>query len=233
MQAEERDINLVGSNSLPESTLLLGDSGRLRQVLTNLLSNSIKFTRRSFVTLSVRQIPNETVLELTSTLTPAVGASEQMTLEFVVKDTGLVIRKENLQKLFKPFSQTDSTTARMHGGTGLGPSISRAYGRAHSLGIRAVSEYDCYGLDSLPLFDAQRQGPGTQQCIWRHKSYCCKQRTRNERHYEAGLCEEAIVNSHSSGQEQRYQSENCGHKYSQARLLCFCRMERTRSLGLS
>ena len=85
-----------------------GDPTRLRQVLTNLVSNSIKFTERGSVTVQVSK-RNET--------------RTHTELLFVVKDTGIGISPEAQAKLFKEFSQADTSTTRTFGGTGLGLSI--------------------------------------------------------------------------------------------------------------
>ncbi len=82
-----------------------GDPVRLRQVLTNLVSNAIKFTQRGSVALHVsKRGESRTHFEIL----------------FAVKDTGLGIAPEAAAKLFQPFSQADASTTRMHGGTGLG-----------------------------------------------------------------------------------------------------------------
>ncbi len=85
--------------------LVRGDPVRLRQVLTNLVSNAIKFTPRGAVVVQVGK-RSETRTH-----------SEIM---FVVKDSGIGIAPEAAAKLFQPFSQADASTTRMHGGTGLG-----------------------------------------------------------------------------------------------------------------
>jgi PAS domain S-box-containing protein len=87
-----------------------GDPGRLRQILTNLLTNSIKFTSEGTVRLSVT-ITNNT--------------EESVTVLFMVEDTGIGIEEEVRKRLFQPFSQADSSTARRFGGTGLGLTISK------------------------------------------------------------------------------------------------------------
>lgn len=89
---------------------VMGDPGRLRQILTNLLTNSIKFTSEGTVRLTVT-INSET--------------SDLVTVNFVVEDTGIGIEEEVRKKLFQPFSQADSSTARRFGGTGLGLTISK------------------------------------------------------------------------------------------------------------
>jgi PAS domain S-box-containing protein len=89
---------------------VMGDPGRLRQIIQNLLTNSLKFTTQGSIALSVRTI-GET--------------RETIRIQFEVKDTGIGIEEEIRKKLFKPFSQADSSTARRFGGTGLGLTISK------------------------------------------------------------------------------------------------------------
>ncbi|KAL9617143.1 MAG: hypothetical protein Q9160_008040 [Pyrenula sp. 1 TL-2023] len=92
----------------PQPLVLLGDPGRVRQIITNLLTNSIKFTSEGYVKLSA-DVVTET--------------DEMMTVRFVIEDTGIGIEEEVRKRLFKPFSQADSSTARRYGGTGLGLTI--------------------------------------------------------------------------------------------------------------
>ena len=100
------DIQLGENNDL----VLLGDPGRVRQILTNLLTNSIKFTSEGHVKMSVHVL-SET--------------ADSTTISFIVEDTGIGIDGEIQKRLFKPFSQADSSTARRFGGTGLGLTISK------------------------------------------------------------------------------------------------------------
>ncbi|KAF1951884.1 hypothetical protein CC80DRAFT_423851 [Byssothecium circinans] len=110
--AQRKNINYQSSiQAEVEGDLsVMGDPGRLRQILTNLLTNSIKFTSQGHVHLKV-MITRET--------------EETVTVCFVVEDTGIGIEEEVRKHLFKPFSQADSSTSRLYGGTGLGLSISK------------------------------------------------------------------------------------------------------------
>ena len=95
---------------IKENLVVMGDPGRVRQILTNLLTNSIKFTSEGYVKLIVA-CQKET--------------NDLIEVLFTVEDTGIGIEKEVQDRLFKPFSQADSSTARKFGGTGLGLTISK------------------------------------------------------------------------------------------------------------
>ncbi len=93
-----------------------GDSLRLRQVLANLLSNAIKFTEKGDVFVQVRLLSIKPVEAQKNSL---------LHLNISVSDTGIGIQPNRLERLFKPFSQGDASTARHYGGTGLGLAISK------------------------------------------------------------------------------------------------------------
>ena len=95
---------------------IIGDVTRLRQVMVNLLNNAIKFTETGEVVLKVSQQFNNS----------RNGNSNQQILHFAIQDTGIGIPEKRLNKLFKSFSQVDSSTTRRYGGTGLGLAISKS-----------------------------------------------------------------------------------------------------------
>ncbi|KAB8145844.1 response regulator [Chloroflexia bacterium SDU3-3] len=101
-------LTCIVEHSVPQR--LRGDPGRIRQILTNLVSNAIKFTHQGEVIVQAR-------LESQN--------SEQSTIEIAVQDTGIGISAQGQAQLFQPFSQADSSTTRLYGGTGLGLSICR------------------------------------------------------------------------------------------------------------
>ncbi len=103
-----------------------GDPLRLRQVLTNLIGNAIKFTEQGEVVFRVRQLPG------------CENFDDLARLEFSVRDTGIGISEEQQQRLFTSFSQADSSISRKYGGTGLGLAISQQI--VAQMGSRIVLE---------------------------------------------------------------------------------------------
>ena len=91
--------------------LVRTDATRLRQILVNLLSNAVKFTARGEVFVTVTSRP--------------VEGDGRVELEIAVRDTGIGIPADRQDRLFRPFSQVDSSTTRLYGGTGLGLALSR------------------------------------------------------------------------------------------------------------
>ncbi|MBZ4041250.1 GAF domain-containing hybrid sensor histidine kinase/response regulator [Flavobacterium hibisci] len=100
------EFNLFVDTELPE--LVIGDQGRLNQILVNLTGNALKFTEEGEVTVSVKKV-NET--------------DDDYSLRFSVKDTGIGIQEEKLKTIFERFTQAEESTTRRFGGTGLGLSI--------------------------------------------------------------------------------------------------------------
>ncbi len=104
MEGKEISFEISYDDKLPIN--FCGDSLRIEQVLTNLVSNAIKFTQKGYVRLIIEN-------------------RKYNTYRFCVIDTGIGISKEQMEKIFEPFTQADDTITRKYGGTGLGLSISR------------------------------------------------------------------------------------------------------------
>ncbi|NNJ48609.1 MAG: PAS domain S-box protein [Acidimicrobiia bacterium] len=115
------DLTYVIDDDVPDGAM--GDPGRLRQILFNLVGNAIKFTNVGSVTVSVH-----------------VVAGDRPMLRFEVADTGIGISPDKLERIFEAFSQADGSMTRRYGGTGLGLSISKDIARAMGGAMTASSE---------------------------------------------------------------------------------------------
>lgn len=107
-QGKNLEVNSLICEDVPQ--YLIGDPIRVKQIITNVVNNAIKFTESGEVTICVSQV-DET--------------SDTSIINFDIKDTGIGIKKEKLALIFEEFSQADSSTTRKFGGTGLGLAISR------------------------------------------------------------------------------------------------------------
>jgi len=108
LQTAAKGIELIVSIEAEVPVMVRADPGRLRQVVLNLLGNAVKFTHEGHITVY---------------LTARLHANSRATLTIDVTDTGIGIPADRLDRLFKSFSQVDSSTTRNYGGTGLGLSI--------------------------------------------------------------------------------------------------------------
>lgn len=108
VKTEEKGLELLFKTYPEVPRLLIGDSLRLGQVLTNLANNAVKFTDRGEIVVSTELLEKR---------------DGQVTLKFAVQDTGIGLTAEQQSKLFQPFNQADTSTTRKYGGTGLGLTI--------------------------------------------------------------------------------------------------------------
>ncbi len=107
-KAQEKNIDLLFNIDKEIAPIITGDKARLRQVLINLAGNAIKFTQKGHIIISVNKIKQE---------------NDLIELQFAVLDTGTGIPADQMDRLFKAFSQADASTFRKYGGTGLGLAI--------------------------------------------------------------------------------------------------------------
>lgn len=123
-RAAEKGLDLAYWVEPDTPEAIVGDITRLRQILINLLNNALKFTEQGEVVVSVSsakcQVSSDNV-----NLTPDTEIPDIYELHFAVRDTGIGIPADRMGRLFKAFSQVDTSTARRYGGTGLGLVISR------------------------------------------------------------------------------------------------------------
>ena len=128
-------LNVRIQDQVPE--MVIGDGVRVRQVLSNLVGNAVKFTKKGGVTIEIYL---------------SERTREAANVRFAVRDTGIGISEENLEKLFLRFIQIDDTNTRVYGGTGLGLAISKQLVERMGGHIGVISEY---GKGSLFHFNLQ------------------------------------------------------------------------------
>ncbi len=109
-RAQQKGIEFISITGPDVPSHLRGDPGRIRQILTNLVGNAIKFTNEGEIAVEVEKLDS---------------ANGFVNLRFSVRDTGIGIPSDKLEGLFESFAQADTSTTREYGGTGLGLSISR------------------------------------------------------------------------------------------------------------
>ena len=129
--ADDKGVDLKGEvdSAIPE--LLIGDTTRIRQILTNLIGNAVKFTDSGEVTVRIEPGPK------------LQGASDdEITIVGSISDTGIGIVPEKLESLFDAFTQNDSSISREYGGTGLGLAICRTLARLMGGDVEAESSPD-------------------------------------------------------------------------------------------
>lgn len=123
--ALEKGLKLESSIYADVPNALTGDAGRLRQIISNLVSNAIKFTPNGRVSLQIMKESED---------------EHSAIIRFVIKDTGIGIAAHKLEHIFEPFTQGDSSTTRIHGGSGLGLAICRKLAALFggSIGVESV-----------------------------------------------------------------------------------------------
>ncbi len=123
--AEKKDVEIHVTIDKNLPARLFGDPLRLSQILTNYMSNAIKFTDKGDITLSIKQVDR---------------SDDSILVEFAVKDSGIGIIKENLDKLFDAYTQAEKSTARIFGGTGLGLAICKQLAELMEGSVKVNSE---------------------------------------------------------------------------------------------
>jgi two-component system sensor histidine kinase/response regulator len=127
VKTQEKGLELLFSRDSDVPPLLVGDGMRLGQVMVNLVNNAVKFTESGEIVVKIEVLEKK---------------EGDVTLQFSVKDTGIGMTKEQQGRLFKSFSQADTSTTRKYGGTGLGLAISKQLVEMMGGEIRVESEPD-------------------------------------------------------------------------------------------
>ncbi len=138
VQANIKGLELYYQKNPEVPPLLTGDSFRLRQILTNLVSNALKFTDQGKIIIRI-----------------SVKNTEPFTLYFIIEDTGIGIKKESKELIFKAFTQADDSTTRVYGGTGLGLSICQQLIKlmGGEIGVESEINYGSKFWFTVPISD--------------------------------------------------------------------------------
>ena len=135
LTAQEKKLEIILDVMQIEHSMLKGDPGRIRQVFTNIVGNSIKFTHDGEIIIRAKSLNHE---------------GNNLVLHFEVEDTGIGIPKDKIDNLFTAFTQVDASTTRKYGGTGLGLSISQ---KLVELMGGKISVKSVVGKGSVFMFD--------------------------------------------------------------------------------
>lgn len=122
-KAQEKQLELAFRYAPELPRVLVGDAGRIRQIITNLLGNAIKFTHAGYVLIDVS----------------GEAAGDDVRLTLSVKDTGIGVPEDKMADIFEKFTQAETSTTRQFGGTGLGLAISRRLAEAMAGRLTAAS----------------------------------------------------------------------------------------------
>ena len=136
-KTSDKGLELLFNKATDIPNLLIGDPLRLGQILTNLTNNAVKFTEEGEITITIEKVEE---------------SEQDLRLKFTVIDTGIGMTEEQISKLFKPFTQADSSTTRKYGGTGLGLTICKRFVELMEGDIWVESEA---GVGSRFIFTAQ------------------------------------------------------------------------------
>lgn len=126
-KVQEKNLKLLREYDKNIPQVLVGDPVRLHQIIINLVSNAVKFTNQGSITVSVALVSQD---------------EEKVTIEFAVKDSGIGIMENKLEKIFDNFQQATSGTSRLYGGTGLGLAIVKQLVEAQGGKITVKSRID-------------------------------------------------------------------------------------------
>jgi signal transduction histidine kinase/CheY-like chemotaxis protein len=163
--AEDKQIALWAEVDAQLPDWVMGDPTRTSQVLFNLVSNAIKFTKEGQVTLTLRRLADD--------------GQGQCAVHFSVADTGIGISPEKLQLIFEPFTQADSSTSRSYGGTGLGLAICKNILEMQDVRLQVDSEKNKgsvfsfvqpFRIADAPPNMAPRKGPAEASALLANKT---------------------------------------------------------------
>jgi len=171
LSPREKDTNVELIVNYPEGLgeNFIGDDGRIRQILTNLVGNALKFTKQGHVIIDVHIIPAQ---------------AESSVIKIDVKDTGIGIDPSKTEAIFKKFTQADGSTTRLYGGTGLGLSITKHLVELMNGDVRVASklgEGSTFSFE-IPLPHAQVPSVGLNEAVMQETHHTIENTDRGDTH---------------------------------------------------
>ncbi|UAA39030.1 response regulator [Paraneptunicella aestuarii] len=148
LSAHEKGLELISHIARDVPDWVVGDPLRLQQIITNILSNAVKFTDTGYVSINVKKLKIPNLLKL----------------EFVITDTGIGMSEAKTEKLFESFTQADTSTTRKYGGTGLGLAICKQLCELMGGSISAASEEGIGSTFKFSICLEQGQALPEQDC---------------------------------------------------------------------
>jgi|GEM_PF-5274112 len=184
-------LMVVTSDDLPQ--VVIGDSVRLTQIVTNLLSNSIKFTEQGHVRLQFDLLQ---------------ACEDSYVVRMIVEDTGIGMTEAQVSKLFKPFTQADVSTTRKYGGTGLGLSICKSLVELMDGDITVESEVGVGTKFVLTMRLGKATEAETQQILQANRSKAVFGVVQHSNRLRVLLAEDGLTNQEIA----KIQVEGFGHE---------------------
>ena len=190
---EQKGIRFIfiANEDLPK--VVIGDSVRIIQIITNLLSNSIKFTEKGHIRLQIELVEER---------------DAHYVLKIITEDTGIGMNKHQLSKLFKPFSQSDISTTRKYGGTGLGLSICKNLIDQMQGSIEVESEPNVGTRFTTTLCFSKPTAEEAEQVLQTNRSKALQQSAQHSHRLRILLAEDGLTNQEIA----KIQVEGFGHE---------------------